>query len=81
MKTVPVTKQVEITDKMRVDWLCHRVSYLEHSGVGGITCAQVKKGGYWPQNEGSDNSIPELIDLQLDDYIDEMIRLELQEAA
>jgi hypothetical protein len=78
MKTATVTKKVTITDKMRLDWICRHASYLEHSDPAGTPCALVARGCYWPQEEEhADTAVEEMIDLQLDDYIDAQIQIEL----
>jgi len=73
-----VTKTVKITNKMRLDWICKHVAYLEHSDPAGTPCMVVERGGYWPQEEEhTDTAVEEMIDLQLDDYIDAQIQIEL----
>lgn len=78
MAIATVTKKVTITDKMRLDWICRHVAYLEHSDPAGNPCMKVERGGYWPQEqEHHDTAVEEMIDLQLDDYIDAQIQIEL----
>ena len=78
MKTATVTKKVTITDKMRMDWVCKHIQYLEHTDPAGTITMKVERGGYWPQEEEhTDTAVEEMIDLQLDDYIDAQIQIEL----
>ena len=69
------------TDKQRIDWLCDRVSYLEHADTNGVRCSQVPKGCYWPQSmepslNPCDTAIEEYDNMGLLDYIDAQIALE-----
>ncbi len=70
-----------ITDKQRMDWICNRVSYLEHADKAGTRCSQVPKGCYWPQSTDEalnpcDTAIEEYTCMDLQEYIDAMIELE-----
>lgn len=67
----------EITDSDRIEWLVKRVSYLEHHGKNGEPCLQIDRGAYWPQTvTESEKYDPDMVGLDLIDYIDEMIRSE-----
>lgn len=66
-----------ITDKDRMDWLCARVTYVEHKDKNGVLCSRAPVGGYWPQGEHKeDNADPDMIGLDLEDYIDAQIKKE-----
>lgn len=68
-----------ITDTQRIEWLCKRVSYIEHSDRNGVLSVKQIMGGYWPQLSAEnpcENVIEELADMPLIDYIDAMIALE-----
>ena len=68
-----------ITDKDRIDWLCKRVTYLEHSDNNGVICQKQTQGGYWPQKESENDYntvIEEFADIPLLSYIDAMIKEE-----
>jgi len=72
---------MNITNKMRLDWLRARVSYMEHANAKGTPCDKVKNGCYWPQSmepcsNPCDTAIEEYENLDLIDYIDAMIALE-----
>jgi len=64
-----------------MDWICDRVSYLEHNSHAGKRCSAVPKGCYWPQRMGPDlnpcdTALEEYSNMDLIDYIDAMIALE-----
>jgi len=65
-----------MTDKQRLDWLCARVSYLEHSAKDGTTAHQTKLGGYWPQDDTDPNPEDGMEELSLIDYINAQIAKE-----
>ena len=69
------------TDKERMDWLCERVSYLEHANAAGVICSRVPRGCYWPQSTDPalnpcGTAIEDYAGMELQDYIDAMIALE-----
>ena len=77
---------MKFTDKERMDWICSRISYIEHNGPKGERCRDMKVGGYWPQSMAPElnpcaTAIEELSDLDLEGYIDAMIELEKEKAA
>ena len=72
-----------ITDKHRIDWLCDRITYLEHNDQSGNGAWANKKGCYWPQDEflsGSEEvcetSLEDFHGLSLIEYIDAIITRE-----
>lgn len=69
---------MKFTDKERMDWICNRISYMEHNGPKGELCRKMKVGGYWPQSMSPElnlcaTAIAEYCDMNLLDYIDAMI--------
>ena len=65
-----------MTDKQRLDWLCSRVSYLEHEDKLGTSCQKIKVGSYWPQEESDACPEGDMVGLELIDYIDAQIAKE-----
>ena len=66
-----------ITDTQRLQWLVKRIEWLEHKGPNGEPCREVPRGAYWPQTVTREEKYdPEMVGLELIDYIDEMIRKE-----
>ena len=71
---------LRVTDSQRIDWLCKRVSYLEHASATGVPAVKATKGGYWPQSDEDSGGaqVEELCRLDLVEYIDAMIALEMK---
>ena len=58
-----------MTAEQKLQWIRDNVTYMEHK-VAGVLPAKVKLGAYWPQEEHESHSVPDLVGLDLDDYIE-----------
>ena len=60
---------MQITDTQRLNWLIENVTYLEHK-IDGELPHKVPLGAWWPQEPKDINTDPDLVGLNLKEYID-----------